>query len=378
MSNARNNVKWLSIVGTRPQFIKVAPVGRAIRACNASATAAVIDHRVIHTGQHYDHEMAGLIIQQLGLPLPDYNLGVGSGSHQEQLARMLERLEPVLTQERPDWVIVYGDTNSALAGALAAVRLGIAVAHVEAGCRSYNGKMPEEQNRVLTDHLSQLLFAPTRRAVGNLKREGIGGSDDPRNRIVEFAGDVMYDTFLANQGSAEELAPATLQQLGLQAKQYYLLTLHRAENTTQPEQVRAILEMAESLELPVLFPMHPRTRHLMEGCGPLPNGNIHTVPPLGYLELLAAGKYARKIITDSGGVQKEAFYLRVPCVTLRNETEWPETVALGANRLTGTDPGEVLRAIREPAIVPEPTEAPFGEGRTAGFIVHKLLTVRPS
>ena len=188
----------------------------------------------------------------------------------------------------------------------------------------------------------------------------------------------MYDTFLAHQACADALVPATLDRLGLQANRYYLLTLHRAENTTRPEQVRTILEIAETLDLPVLFPMHPRTRHLMAGCEPLPNGNIRIVPPLGYLELLAVGKHARKIITDSGGVQKEAFYLRVPCVTLRNETEWPETVALGANRLTGTDRSQVLHAIRESAAAFESAEAPFGDGRASVLIVEKLLAVRPS
>jgi UDP-GlcNAc3NAcA epimerase len=372
------NVKWISIVGTRPQFIKVSPVGRAIEARNQTGLAPLVEHRVLHTGQHYDHEMAGLIMQQLGLPAPDYNLGVGSGSHQEQLARMLERLEPTLSQENPDWVIVYGDTNSALAGALVAARLGIAVAHVEAGCRSYNGHMAEEQNRVLTDHLSQFLFAPSKCAVENLRKEGIGGIVDPRNRIVQFVGDVMYDTFLANHVHAEALAPATLERLGLQANQYYLLTVHRAENTTQPEQVHNILQIVESLDLPVLFPMHPRTRQLL-ACGEtLHNGNIRVVPPLGYLELLAAGKYARKIITDSGGVQKEAFYLQVPCVTLRRETEWPETVTLGANRLVGTDRSEVLQAIGEPAPEFEQADPPFGDGHASNLIVDRLLGFRPA
>ena len=367
------NAKWISIVGARPQFIKVSPVGKAIQACNQTGLARLVDHRVINTGQHYDHEMAGLIFQQLGLPAPDYNLGVGSGSHQEQLARMLERLEPILANENPDWVIVYGDTNSTLAGALAAARLGMAVAHVEAGCRSYNGRMPEEQNRVLTDHLSQLLFTASRCAVENLRKEGIGGPRDPRNRIVHFVGDVMYDTFLANLAHAEALAPATLDRLGLQSNQYYLLTVHRAENTTQPEQVRNILQIVESLDLPVLFPMHPRTRQLLTGEGALHNGNIRIVPPLGYLELLAAGKYARKIITDSGGVQKEAFYLKVPCVTLRRETEWPETVTLGANRLVGTDRSELLQAIGEPASGFEQVDLPFGDGHASELIVDSLL-----
>jgi UDP-N-acetylglucosamine 2-epimerase len=190
---------------------------------------------------------------------------------------------------------------------------------------------------------------------------------------VEFVGDVMYDTFLANLAHAEALAPATLERLGLQSNQYYLLTVHRAENTTQPEQVRNILEIVESLDLPVLFPMHPRTRQLLAGGGTLPNGNIRIVPPLGYLELLAAGKYARKIITDSGGVQKEAFYLKVPCVTLRRETEWPETVTLGMNRLVGTDRSELLQAVGEPTPGFEQVDLPFGDGYASNLIVDRLL-----
>ncbi len=367
-------VRWASIVGARPQFIKLAPLCCAIEAHNQTGRTPVIEHRIIHTGQHYDREMAELFFVQLRIPEPHYNLEVGSGSHGEQLARMLERLEPVLVKEQPDWIVVYGDTNSTLAGALLAARMFIPLAHVEAGCRSYNRRIPEEQNRVVTDHLSQLLLAPTQSTVENLWREGIGVPNDPLRRTVAFVGDVMYDALIANLKLAERRVRKNLEEFGLEKDRFYLLTLHRAENTNQPERLQSILDTLETLDLPVLFPVHPRTRKVLsEARIPLDNGNIRTVPPLGYLDMLAVEKRARKILTDSGGVQKEAFYLKVPCVTLREETEWPETVELGANRITGIDRNKILDAVRAPYPSFRTSASVFGAGKACERILDELL-----
>ena len=374
MLSVCDKVTWLSIVGARPQFIKLSPVSREIIKRNQTGRAPYIEHRIIHTGQHYDPQMNDLILEQLAIPSPHCNLGIGSGLHGEQLSRMLSCLEPVLLSEKPDWVIVYGDTNSSLAGALTGARLGLRLAHVEAGCRSYNAGMPEEQNRVLTDHLSHLLLAPCRQAVENLRREGIGGEHDPLSRRVQFVGDVMHDALLANRPRAEALAPDLLQRLELQANEYYLLTLHRAENTAQATQVHELLKILQELDRPVLFPVHPRTsRVLSQAASFAVGGNIRMVAPLGYLEMLAATRYARKLITDSGGLQKEALYLHVPCITLRQETEWPETIAAGANRLVRLDRDEILGALQEGSGSFDPAGFPFGQGNAASLIVDELL-----
>ena len=373
MAKSTEKVTWISIVGTRPQFIKLSPVDRMIKNLNRSGHLPYIEHRIVNTGQHYDHEMADLIINQLGLPAPNYNLGVGSGGQGEQLSRMLERLEPILCQERPDWTIVYGDTNSTLAGALIAARLQLPLAHVEAGCRSYNIIMAEEQNRLMVDHLSHLLLAPSRRAVANLGREGIGVPDDPRKRKAAFVGDVMHDALLQSRSAVERLAPAILAAYGLEPKRYYVLTLHRAENTINAPKVNEILHILEDVDLPVLFPVHPRTRKLLsESPLPSPNGKILMAPPLGYLEMHAVSQNACKIITDSGGVQKEAMYMRVPCVTLRRETEWPETVEAGANCLTDMRRDDMLEAISRSVQDVAPA-APFGDGNASQLIVNELL-----
>jgi UDP-GlcNAc3NAcA epimerase len=370
-------VRWVSVVGARPQFIKLAPLCRAIEDHNQAGRTPVIQHRIIHTGQHYDREMAELFFVQLRIPEPEYNLGVGSGSHGVQIARMLERMEPVLLKERPDWVVVYGDTNSTLAGALLAARMFIPLAHVEAGCRSYNRRIPEEQNRVVTDHLSQLLLAPTQSTVENLWREGIGLSNDPLRRTVAFTGDIMYDALIANLKLAERRIDEILEDFGLEKDRFYLLTLHRAENTDGPERLRSILHALEALDLPVLFPVHPRTRKVLFAARiPLNNGNIRIVPPIGYLDMLALEKHARKILTDSGGVQKEAFYLKVPCVTLREETEWPETAELGANQTTGVDRNKILEAVRAPHPGFEQSASIFGAGDARQRILEELLSAR--
>lgn len=368
-------VRWLSVVGARPQFIKLAAICRAIDTHNRGQKHPTIEHTIVHTGQHYDHEMAELFFLQLDMPKPRYDLEAGSGSHGAQLARMIERLEPVLNTECPDRVIVYGDTNSTAAGALLASRLGYAVAHVEAGCRSHNWKMPEEQNRVLADHVSQILLAPSQNAVENLRREGIGVEGDPRQRKVAFVGDVMYDILLASLLPVARLTKRNMEGYQLKPKRYYLLTLHRAENTQDPEKLLEILTSLQGLDLPVLFPMHPRTRKvLIERRFSWDKANIKVIAPVGYLDMLALEKSACKILTDSGGVQKEAFYLRVPCITLRDETEWPETVALGANRLTGADRAKIISAVRETGHPFSSTPAPFGNGKASERIVNILAS----
>jgi UDP-N-acetylglucosamine 2-epimerase len=366
--------RWLSIVGARPQFIKVAPVCRAMEAYRQAGKPPGFEHCIVNTGQHYDREMAELFFVQLGIPEPKYNLGVGSGTHAEQLARTLERLEPVLTQERPDGVIVYGDTNSTLAGALLAARLNFRLAHIEAGCRSFNLSMPEEQNRKVADHLSQVLLTPSQRATENLWAEGIGTPEDPLRRRVALVGDVMYDALLANARLAEPRVRENLRAFGLEENKYYLLTLHRAENTESPKRLRSLLEGLRNVDLPVLFPVHPRTRKVLKEAGvALDDRNLKAVAPLGYLDMLAIEKHARRILTDSGGVQKEAFYLRVPCVTLRDETEWPETVELGANQLAGTDLDNILKALRTPHSILDANAMPYGDGHACERILEELL-----
>jgi len=368
----KTQTTWLSVVGARPQFVKLAPVCRAIDRHNAENRLPFIQHRIIHTGQHYEREIAEVLFEQLLLPSPDHNLGVGSSSPGMQLARMLQRMEPLLREEPIDWMMVYGDTNSTLAGALLASRLNIPLAHVEAGCRSGDITQPEEQNRVIADHLSQLLLVPSRAALCNLRREGIGAEGDPRPRRTIFAGDVMYDSILQHLPVAEKATEKNLRELGLTTKGYYLLTLHRAENTNR-QRLASILRGAGNLDLPVLFPVHPRTRNLLAASGIPLNGRIKQVPPLGFLEMISMVKNAAKILTDSGGVQKDAFYLRVPCVTLRSTTEWPETVECGANRVAGTEPDSIVRAVRENHAEDWSQLTPYGDGNSATKIVAEML-----
>ncbi len=363
-------MKLLSVVGARPQFVKLAPVCRAIGKVNEGGEAR-ISHSIVHTGQHFDPEMSERFFSQLGIPQPECNLAVGASSTPaEQLAHMLERLEPVLQDRAPDWVIVYGDTNSTLAAAVAGTRAGYRVAHVEAGCRSHRIDMPEEQNRIVADHLARLLFTVSQRATQTLHREGIGTVDDPLRREIVWAGDLMYDTLMMFIELADGRAEATLRQLGVTPGSYYLLTVHRADNVNR-QRLRAILDAAEALDFPVVFPVHPRTRAALNGDAQW-RRNVHICEPLGYLEMLALQKHAHKVLTDSGGVQKEAFFLGVPCITLRNETEWPETVEAGANRLVGTCTDKILdAALRwKPSLQAGPRE--FGDGRAAERIVQGL------
>lgn len=317
-------MKVASVVGARPQFIKAAMVSREIRQRTG------ISELIIHTGQHYDDGMSKVFFEELAIPAPEYNLGIGSGPHGAQTGRMLEAVEQVFLAERPDWVIVYGDTNSTLAGALAAAKLKIPVAHVEAGLRSFNRAMPEEVNRVVADHVADLLFAPSAVAVDHLRREGI---DDKR---IHHVGDVMYDATLFFAERAERTS-RIVDALGLEPGRYVLGTIHRAENTDNGAKLAAIFLALSDLArtIPVVVPLHPRTRQALERLDLLRelSPGLQIVAPVGYLEMASLERHARLIVTDSGGVQKEAFFHGVPCVTLREETEWPETVALGWNRL---------------------------------------------
>ena len=351
-------MKVLSVVGARPQFIKAAPVSRALRQ---------VTHEVlVHTGQHYDYDMSAIFFDELQIPPPDYNLEVGSGSHGWQTGQMVIRVEEVLLKEHPDWVLVYGDTNSTLAGALAAVKLHIPVAHVEAGLRSFNREMPEEHNRVLTDHAADLLLCPTQTAVDHLAREGV-------TRGVHLVGDVMYDAVLYNIALAEQRSDA-LARLGLVSGGYALATVHRPSNTDDPSQLRAILAALQALasDYPVVFPVHPRTRQKLSEL-PTPSvPNLQFIEPVGYLDMLILERHARLILTDSGGVQKEAYFFAVPCLTLRRETEWVETVDTGWNRLVGDDPASIVQAAGDfrPTGSPPPL---FGDGHAADRIAALLV-----
>ena len=415
-------MKIVSVVGARPQFIKCAAVSQAIARYNNSyhLSPISIHHLIVHTGQHYDDGMSAIFFRELEIPEPDVNLGVGSGSHGWQTGQMLMTIEEVLLAEKPDWVLVYGDTNSTLAGALGASKINYGkelavsskvdavsleqlsfsnltnsrnsintinargyrplIAHVEAGLRSFNREMPEEHNRVLTDHCSDLLFCPTRTAVDNLAREGI-------TQGVHRVGDTMYDAVLQFSEIARQRS-TILQDLGLKPKGYLLATVHRPGNTDIPENLRNILAAFAEISEPVVFPVHPRTRRRMAEFGlsnassaipaPLnqeaiqPGRNPKFMDPVGYLDMLALEQNARLILTDSGGIQKEAYWLAVPCITLRDETEWVETVEAGWNVLTGANREKILKAVN---FFKKPTEhSPlYGDGQSAEQCVQLLL-----
>ncbi len=363
-------MKVLCVVGARPQFVKASVVSRAIRA------RAGWSEVLVHTGQHYDPELSKVFFDELEIPVPEHHLGVGSAPHGVQTGRMLEALEPIVVSERPDWVLVYGDTNSTLAGALVAAKLRVPLAHVEAGLRSFNRAMPEEVNRVVADHVSDLLLAPTEAALKNLEREGIEASR------IRVTGDVMLDVARAYAAIAERRS-RILERLGLRPGSYVLATVHRAETTDDPARLRAVFEgLAETAAtLPVVVPLHPRTRGALERAGLLVavKEKLAVVEPLGYLDMLLLEKNARLVATDSGGVQKEAFFQGVPCVTLREETEWVELVALGWNRLCPPTSGAlVARAIRTALEAPRPPAgaAPYGAGDATDRILAALAAPR--
>jgi UDP-GlcNAc3NAcA epimerase len=339
----------LSVVGARPQFIKAAPVSRAL-------AAAGLVEILVHTGQHFDAAMSDVFFEELSIPRPAHNLEVNSLGHGAMTGRMLEKLEEVLLHERPDLVLIYGDTNSTAAGALAAAKLNIPVAHVEAGLRSFNRRMPEEINRVLADHLSRILLCPTATAIANLAAEGI-------TEGVHAVGDVMFDTTLAAIARAEKRS-RILETLGLAAKTYAVATLHRAENTDDPARFRAVISWLENaaLDQPVIMVVHPRTKKRLAALGIEPKG-VRLVDPLGYLDMARLVHHAAAVFTDSGGLQKEAYFHRVPCVTLREETEWVETVEAGWNRLWTVPDYRARCDIHD-----------YGEGHAAEAIAELLRT----
>jgi UDP-GlcNAc3NAcA epimerase len=346
-------MKIISIVGARPQFIKAAPVSLAMR--------GVADEIIVHTGQHYDDMMSAVFFHELGIPEPKYNLKVGSGNHGWQTGQMLTKIEKVLMQENPNWVLVYGDTNSTLAGALAAAKLNIKVAHVEAGLRSFNREMPEEINRIVADHLSNLLFCPSRNAVNNLTAEGIINA-------VHIVGDVMADSIILAKKIAGTRSNI-LSQINLSAQKYLLATVHRAENTDNENRLLSILEAFNKIKEKIFFPVHPRTKKIIKKLGFKFSPNVICSEPLGYIDMIATEMSARMILTDSGGIQKEAYWLGVPCITLRDETEWVETVETGWNVLVGSDQGNIIGAVNSYK-KPETHFSLYGDVPAAAKIVN--------
>ncbi len=346
-------MKIVSIVGARPEFIQAAPVSRALRRQH---------HEIlIHTGQHYDYRMSRVFFEHLQLPEPDIDLEVGSGSHGEQTGEMLISLERALLDVKPDCVIIRGDTNSTLVGALAAAKMHIPLVHIEAGERSYNKRMPEEINRIVADRLSDLLFCVTQTAVRHLADEGIVGG-------VHFSGDVMLDALQQNLPVAR-LTSTILSRVGLLAGYYLLATVHRAANTDDPENLRRIVGAFNAIREPIVFPIHPRTRAAIDRLGLLFSPHVLAIEPVGYLDMLMLESNARAILTDSGGVQREAYFLSIPCITLRNETELHETVEAGWNQLVGTNPERIILTVRD--FMP-PVEHPalFGDGHAAERITE--------
>ena len=348
-------MKILSVVGNRPQFIKSAPLSLALR--------NKVDEVVLHTGQHYDRELSQIFFDELELGDPEYRLEVGSGTHAEQTGRMLPGIEQAILAEAPNAVLVYGDTNSTLAGALAAAKLGVPVAHVEAGLRSFDRAMPEELNRILVDTLSSLLFCPSDAAVENLRREGIVEG-------VRQVGDVMMDANARLAPLARDRSNA-LAEAGVEPRSYLLLTLHREANV-KPVPLRSVIAALEQLGEPVVFPAHPRTRTALETAGIRVPESVHLLPPAGYLDFAALASQARLVLTDSGGVQKEAYWYGVPCITLRTSTEWVETLATGWNRLVGTETKAIVAAVAS-ASVPEEHPPLYGDGHASERIVEALL-----
>lgn len=354
-------MRVVSIVGVRPQFVKASTVSRAL-------AAAGIEEAIVHSGQHYDANMSQVFFDELGLAPPTLHLGVGSDSNARQIGRMLPLIEEALAELAPDVVVVYGDTNTTLAGAIAANTVHLPLAHVESGLRSFNRSMPEELNRVLTDHCADLLFCPTQTAVANLRTEGV-------THGVHLVGDVMYDELLRNVPRARERS-RILQQLSLEAEAYYLATVHRAQSTDDPATLASLVEGLSSLDAPVVFPVHPRTRARLAGApaleARLASADVRLIDPVGYLDMIMLEHGARAILTDSGGVQKEAYFLRRPCITLREETEWTETVSAGWNVLVGSDPDAIVAAARTPPTGSDDDQGLFGGGDSARKIAALL------
>jgi UDP-N-acetylglucosamine 2-epimerase (non-hydrolysing) len=350
-------VKIISVVGARPQFVKLAPIHHA-------AKAAGVEHVIVHTGQHYDPMLSDVFFEDLGIGTPDVHLGVGSGSHGVQTGAMLSALDAVFDEHRPDWVLVYGDTNSTVAAALSAVKMHIPVAHLEAGLRSFNRRMPEEHNRVMTDHAADLLLAPTQVAVEHLEREGLG------ERTV-LVGDVMTDVLFDVRDRVAGRTSTLLAEFGLGEGAYYLATIHRAENTDDPARLAQVVSALAGLDKPVILLAHPRVVAKAAAHGiDLTQGSLRARAPLAYPDLIAAAAASAGVVTDSGGLQKEAFLLRVPCTTVRTETEWVETIDLGWNVLANTAE-EIAAGVTRPR--PSATDvAPYGDGHAAERVIAVL------
>jgi UDP-N-acetylglucosamine 2-epimerase (non-hydrolysing) len=362
-------IKLLLIAGARPNFMKVAPLIKAAQARHTlDGGGPLLDFRLIHTGQHYDAQMSDVFFRELGIPEPHANLEAGSGSHAVQTANVMLSFEPVCLQEKPDWVVVVGDVNSTLACALVAVKMGIRVAHVEAGLRSFDRTMPEEINRVVTDAVADLLLTPSEDAIDILRREGVAGGK------IRTVGNIMIDSLVLNLARARE--SLVLKTHGLAAGQYVYVTLHRPQNVDQRESLSAIMDELRSLstQLPVVFPMHPRTRKRLGEFGLAPGGpsGVHIIEPVGYHDSLYLTENARILLTDSGGLQEESTYFRTPCLTLRPNTERPVTVTLGSNRLTSVQrlPSDLEAVLRGPARTG--SIPPLWDGKTAGRILDEL------
>lgn len=352
-------MKLFTIIGARPQFIKAAVVSRALEKNRPD-----VRETLVHTGQHYDSNMSDVFFEELKIPHPKHNLGIGGGSHGQNTGRMLEKLEALMLVDKPDWVLVYGDTDSTLAGALAAAKLHIPVVHVEAGLRSFNRRMPEEINRILTDHLSSLLFAPTEVAKNNLVAEGIA---DEKVRVV---GDVMYDAALYYKKLARK--PTWFDGLGVSLNKFVLCTIHRAENTDERFRLEEILSGLQNEDLPVILPLHPRTRAKINAWNISIPSSIYVVDPVGYLEMVWLEANCKIVVTDSGGVQKEAYFHQKPCVTLRDETEWVELIAEGVNQLTGASAQKIKQAIKKSASFDSLKDGIYGSGDSAVALVQSL------
>jgi len=355
-------MKVLSVIGARPQFIKAFVVSREIRKKHSGV--------LLHTGQHYDENLSEIFFDELNIPKPRYNLGIGSGSHGYQTAEMIKGIEEVVMKEDPDYIVLYGDTNSTLAGSIVGAKSDSKVVHVEAGLRSYNWDMPEEVNRVLTDHASDLLFAPSKKAAENLKEEGI-------NQGVHVVGDVMYDTILwAKEVASKE--SEILREFDLVENEFILSTVHRAGNTDNRERLEEIIKGLSDASLPVLLPIHPRTEKKLKKYGLWEEARkkIKIVDPVGYLDFVRLMDTAKRIATDSGGIQKEAFFLNTPCVTLRDETEWVETVESGWNELVGVKASEIRGALDREWELPSEKPKPYGDGNAAEKIVEVLESAR--
>ncbi|MCR9132594.1 MAG: UDP-N-acetylglucosamine 2-epimerase (non-hydrolyzing) [bacterium] len=348
--------KVVVIIGARPQFIKHFPLQEAL-------IKAKVSSYVVHTGQHYDKNMSDVFFDELGIAKADINLMVGSGSHGEQTGNMLTQIEKVLLQQQPDMVIVYGDTNSTIAGSLAASKLHIPIAHIEAGLRSYNKKMPEEINRVLTDHISDLLFIPSEPSRNNLGKEGI-------TEGVINVGDIMYDSVQLTMQKAD--SKSSLKKYGLSAEKYYFATIHRPHNTDSKQRLQSILNAFDNLPLPVLFPAHPRTRKKMKEYGLISGDNVILADPLGYKDTIALLSKAKCVITDSGGLQKEAYYVKSRCVTIRQETEWTETLYGGWNCLVDAETSEIVNKVSEETELHDYVEL-YGGGDSAEKIVEHII-----